>query len=312
MKRDEFRFTDHLGHSVQVYRWLPDNTPIALVQIAHGMAEHAGRYDRFARALTREGFGVFANDHISHGKTATSLEQIGLPSKENTFFHTMRNMAKLTDIMRDDYPSAPVFLFGHSMGSFLTQAYMARYGKGLKGVILSATMGDNFPATQAGIVLSSINSFVFGRNNRSKLLNYLAFGAFNNDFIPARTAFDWLSSDPAEVDKYIHDPFCGGVISVGFFHDLFIGIEWMHRRAVQNNIPRDLPIYLISGDKDPVGMRTKSVKKLAVSYRKLKIQDVAVRFYPEGRHESLNEINREEVTQDIINWLKDKLNQQTI
>lgn len=297
------------GKEIFYHQWLPEDKERikAIVQIAHGMAEHSKRYHRFAEALTKEGFAVYANDHRGHGQTAGSLENVGYFADENGWNLVVEDMHKLTETIKSNHPNIPVFLFGHSMGSFLSRNYIFRYGNDIQGVILSGTGGD--PG-----LLGKIENFVAkresknkGKKFRSPLLKNLSFGKFNNAFKPNRTEFDWLSRDDAEVDTYVNDPYCGGDFTAGFYEDLLSGLGVVNSFKNTRKVPKNLPIYLFSGEKDPVGNNTKGVKQIFKAYQKAGIKDVTCKFYKDGRHEMLNEINREEVFSDIIIWLNDHM-----
>jgi alpha-beta hydrolase superfamily lysophospholipase len=189
------------------------------------------------------------------------------------------------------------------MGSMLGQTYIALYGEDLKGAVLSGTSGRQGFTLDLGVALARREVRRKGAKTPSVSLNNLTFASYNNEFKPARTEFDWLSRDEKEVYKYIADPYCGGVFSAGFFYDFTRGLKEMHKKENMNMIPKDLPVYFISGDKDPVGKNCKTIAKLIDEYRSLGIKDVEYKFYKDGRHEMLNEINRDEVMQDVINWL---------
>jgi alpha-beta hydrolase superfamily lysophospholipase len=309
MPSDTFTFRTDDGIDIFTYRWLPDpETSIkAVVQIAHGMAEHAGRYGRFARALCAAGYAVYANDHRGHGRTAGDPDKVGYFADQDGWFKVAGDLAQLTGIIRENHPAKPVFLLGHSMGSFLVRTVIARDSGDIAGVVLSGTGGDPGLLGTVGLGLARAVVALRGRRHPSRLLNALSFGGFNKPFAPARTDFDWLSRDPAEVDRYIADPFCGAVFSAGFFIDLLEGIAYIHKPENIARIPKDLPVYLFSGAADPVGDRTRGVRQVAEAYRQAGIRDVTVRFYEGGRHEMLNEINRREVFDDTVAWLDDHL-----
>ncbi len=305
MRSETFTFRDPQGIEIFVYKWLPDAKldPKAVVQIAHGMGETAARYERFAKALTEAGYTVYANDHRGHGRTAKNLTDLGYMGKDG-FNWAVKDLHQLTQIIKGENPGLPIFLFGHSMGSFLTQQYIYLYGSGLKGALLSGASGKKGLILNIGIVLAKLTMLLKGAENVSPLLNAMTFGGYNCRFRPIRTKFDWLTRDHAEVDKFISDPFCGTLFSAGFFYDLFRGLKDIHRIQNQQRIPKNLPLYLFSGSMDPVGNYTKSVVQLIQTYQLLKLSDVVYKFYSGGRHEMLNEINRAEVTQDVIYWLK--------
>ena len=304
MQSEPFTFRDPEGIEIFVYKWLPGNMlkAKAVVQIAHGMAETGARYERFAKALTEAGYIVYANDHRGHGRTAKNLTIVGYMGKDG-FNWAVKDLHQLTQLIKEENAGLPIFLLGHSMGSFLTQQYIYRYGSGLKGALLSGTSGNKGFILNIGIVLAKLTMIFKGAERASPLLNAMSFGSYNDQFKPNRTQFDWLSRDNAEVDKYVSDPFCGTLFSAGFFYDLFRGLKDIHRIQNQQKIPKNLPLYLFSGSMDPVGNYTKSVVQLIQTYQILKLSDVVYKFYSGGRHEMLNEINRDEVTQNIIGWL---------
>jgi alpha-beta hydrolase superfamily lysophospholipase len=301
-----FTFQASDGKDIFTNKWLPEKTSDlkAIVQISHGMAEHSERYKRFAEALTASNFGVYANDHRGHGQTEGNIEKLGYFADNNGWGQVVDDMKNLTNIIKNNHPGIPVFLFGHSMGSLLSREYIFTNSKEINGVILSATAGDPGFLGNLGIIISKLESYIRGKKAKSTLLDNLSFGKFNTAFKPNRTAFDWLSRDNAEVDKYIEDPFCGTVFTAGFFNDMLKGIKNINNYSNIKKIPKDLPIYLFAGAKDPVGDNTKGVLNVINTYKKAEIEDLSHKFYEEGRHEMLNEINRKEVFTDIIKWLE--------
>jgi alpha-beta hydrolase superfamily lysophospholipase len=308
MKKEEFTFTDAEGVEIFCWKCVPEGSGNAkgAVQLSHGMAELSFRYERLAEALTSAGYAVYANDHRGHGKTAVSLENVGYPGESEGFSWMVEDMHQLSGIIKAEHPGLPVFLFGHSMGSFLAQRYAQLYGNELQGLVLSGTNGKQGLALDLGIMAAKAEIMLRGRRARSPVLNSLSFGSFNKSFKPARTEFDWLSRDSQEVDKYISDEYCGGVFTAGFFHDFFKGLKEIEKASSMAEMPRNLPVYIFSGDKDPVGGFTKGVMRLVEAYRSLGMKDVTYRFYKDGRHEMLNEINRSEVISDLIEWLNSK------
>jgi alpha-beta hydrolase superfamily lysophospholipase len=296
-------FQDTDGIDIFVYYWIPQQQPPkAAIQIAHGMGETAARYERFAKALTLAGYAVYANDHRGHGLTARVPERVGVTGKDG-FCKMTEAMAQLTDLIASRHLGVPVVLFGHSMGSFLVQQYMYRYTDKASGVVLSGTNGRQSPLLWAGIALAWLLAVIKGDDHRSKLLMYLTFGSYNKRFLPHRTASDWLSRDGAEVHRYLADPYCGVLLTAGFFRDFFLGLWEIHRPNRMARIPKRLPIHIFSGDMDPVGNLGKGIRQLVGMYRKLGLERVTYKLYPGGRHEMLNETNRDEVTRDVIAWL---------
>lgn len=307
MRSEQFAIKTVDNIEVHVNEWLPDDKPRGVVQIAHGMAEHSGRYKRFAEALTAEGFAVFANDHRGHGRTAKSEDERGHLADENGWEQVVGDMKQVTDVIKKKFPDLPIILFGHSMGSFLSRLYAQKHGSLLSGLILSGTGSDPGMMGSIGLGIANRELRKKGKRAKSEMMNKLIFGGYNKAFAPPRTPFDWLSRDVAEVDKYIEDPHCGFIASTTFYVDMIKELKTLDRQENLQHIPKDLPIFLISGDKDPVGGNTKGVLKAFKSLKKAGIEDVTYHFYEGARHELLNETNREEVTKDIIKWIQEKL-----
>lgn len=310
MRKGYFIWEDAQGINHYVYEWLPseDVEMKGIVQIAHGMAETAARYERLADVLTKNGYAVYANDHLGHGQTAGSVDAVGNFGKDS--FHAMAAaMGHITLQIRsrcEDIKGEPLplYLLGHSMGSFLTQYYMVshieQYPDHVQGIMLSGSNGKEGASLGVGIAIATMEAAFRGNHFRSLLLTSLSFGSFNARFKPNRTAFDWLSRDEREVDAYIEDPYCGGIFTSGYFRDFFKGLKEIHQPQHMNRIRKDIPIYIFSGEEDPVGGQGKGVRRLIKAYEKLGILDVSYKLYPGGRHEMLNEINRDEVMGDIV------------
>ncbi|KPU44811.1 lysophospholipase L2 [Oxobacter pfennigii] len=305
MKRKEFTFISHEEVSIHTYKWIPkENVKIkGAVQISHGMAETAARYDRFASFLNNKGYIVYANDHRGHGKTAGQKENLGFAGKDS-FNFMLKDMIKLTEIIRRESNDIPIYLFGHSMGSILAQRYIISNGQDINGVILSGTFGNQGIMIDIGIKIARMEMASKGERHQSIRINKMTTESYNNAFSPNRTKSDWLSRDTEEVDKYVNDPYCGYIMSSGFYYDFFRGTKAAHKKENIKNIRRDLPIYLFSGELDPVGKNCKSVLWLIREYQKLGICDVTYKFYKGGRHEMLNEINKDEVMNDVLAWLE--------
>lgn len=306
MNVENFTFKDGDGVDIFVYKWAPSNKEDikAVVQISHGMAETAERYEELAKVLTNNGYIVYANDHRGHGKTAKSLDEIGYLGEKDGFAWMVEDMYELTGIIKKENPKKSIILLGHSMGSFLTQKYISLYGKELKAAVLSGTNGKAGFILNLGILIAKIECESKGRRNKSERLTRMSFGGYNNTFKPNRTEFDWLSRDEAEVDKYVNNPFCGGVFTSGFYNDFLAGLKDIHKNKTLAAIPKELPVYIFSGDKDPVGNNGIGVKKLYEMYKKLGLKQVEMKLYEGGRHEMLNEVNKQQVMEDLLNWIE--------
>lgn len=271
-----------------------------VVQIAHGMAEYSNRYAQFALELCRRGYAVYINDHLGHGQSVSSEEELGFFG-ENGADSLVEDMKQLSDIARQEYPNVPFFLFGHSMGSFLARKYAAKYGHMLSGAVFCGTSGAN-PAVGLGMLLADTVIKSEGQMCRSKFLDSVAFGTYNRK-TAKNTPFDWLSRDAREVEKYMHDKLCGFRFTANGFKMLFGLLKEVSGKVWYNTVPSALPILLIAGDKDPVGEYGKGVTEVYKTLRKTGHTGVMMKLYPEARHELLNELDRGEVTKDVIGWL---------
>lgn len=302
--KENFKFRDITGLEINCYNWIPECEPKAIVQIVHGMAEHCVRYTEFAERLMKEGYIVYAYDHRGHGFTAENTDELGYMDDKDNFMAMVKNAKEITDFAKSNHKNVPVVLFGHSMGSFISQRYIELYGNEIDGVILSGTNGkQNSVVLNLGITVSGFETKVKGRKHKSKTMDKLSFGNFNNNFKPNRTNFDWLSRDEKEVDKYINDPYCGAIFTSSFFYDFLRGLKAIHQQENLNRIPKKLPIYIFAGDKDPVGDKGKGIVNLYNLYKDLNIEDVNYKLYKEGRHEMLNELNKAEVIEDVLEWI---------
>lgn len=303
MHSSTFRMSTSDGVEVSVRRWLPDTAPQAVVQIAHGVAEHGGRYARLAEALTAAGYAVYAGDHRGHGLTARTPDDLGFFAERDGWARCVGDLWQLNRRIAAELPGLPIVLIGHSMGSFMAQQFISEHGSALAGVVLSGSAGG-LPAG-AGIArtLARLERLRLGPRGTSALLGRLTFGSFNKQFEPARTPFDWLSRDEAEVDRYVTDPLCAFPLSVQLTIDVLDAIGDVTRPVRRSCIPKHLPIHVIAGTRDPVGENTRSVVKLLDAYRSAGLARVTHRLYPEARHELFNERNRSEVTGDLLAWL---------
>ncbi|MFB4332979.1 MULTISPECIES: alpha/beta hydrolase [Paenibacillus] len=303
MQTDTFTMLNTQGMHVFVYEWLPgpDDPIRAIVQIAHGMCETGKRYEELAELLTEHGYAVYCNDHRGHGLTA-GLTHLG-DAGEDGFEGMIEDQLLLASELKKRHTSVPHYLMGHSMGSFLTQKIICSDGELFDGFILSGTNGPQGLLT-FGMSLAAAQMRLQGNTHRSLMLNALVFGPYNKGFGPIRTPFDWLSRDEAEVDKYINDPYCGKVCTARFFRDFFKLLSQIHQPQLMKCLPKDKPVYIFSGEDDPVGHRGKGVRRLIELYRKHGVQDLEYRLYPGGRHEMLHETNRAEVAADVLDWLE--------
>ncbi len=305
-----FSFNGRDNTKISAYSWRPNtdqSTWKGIIQIAHGMAEHALRYGRFAKALNDAGYAVYAHDHRGHGKTipiVTSQNEQGFFAEKDGWALVVDDTFILNQKIKADHPTLPITLFAHSMGTFISQQYVAEHGDTLAGLILSASIDNAGFLRNIGLIIAKIERLRIGARGQSKLLNTMSFGDFNKPFKPNRTEFDWLSRDNTEVDKYINDPLCGFIVTTQLWIDLLQGLGVMAQPSTRARVPKSLPILLITGGDDPVTQNGKTIDALKQAYEKAGVKNVSSKKYAAGRHESLNETNRDEVTADIIDWLK--------
>lgn len=273
-----------------------------VVQISHGMAEYSNRYAGFALELCKSGYAVFVIDHVGHGSSVADKNMLGFfgENGEETF---VEDLKALTDIIKNEYNDLPLYLLGHGMGSLIARKYTAKYGYLLDGVIYTGTSGQN-PALGVGIQLANTLIKQNGPYYRSELLDTIAFGAYNRK-TEKRTECDWVSRDTKEVDKFIADDLCGYKYTVSGMKALFLTLKAVSTRRWYNSVPLSMPILLLSGSMDPIGDYSKGVNEVYKTLKKTGHKYVTLKLYEGARHEILNEINRKEVYEDIINWLND-------
>ncbi|MBQ2313371.1 MAG: lysophospholipase [Treponema sp.] len=290
-----------------LHSWLPEGDVQALVLLSHGMAEHASRYEGFASVLAENGMALFAEDHRGHGETAFRAEKAGkgkfgyLADKKG-FFRVADDIHEEALLLRRRFPGKKLFLFGHSFGSLVSQCVMERYGGDFDGVVLCGTAGPRRAEVAFARTLSLLLG-ICGRRRVLPLMDVLVFGSYNARIDSPRTPVDWVSSDPAAVDAYVADPWCGFTCTVGFFQDMFSGLGFIHAPQNLARIPHKLPVLLIAGKEDPVGSYGRTVEALANVYRAGGMEDVQLKLYDGDRHELLNERDRAQVQADVLAWL---------
>jgi alpha-beta hydrolase superfamily lysophospholipase len=300
MRHSTFDITAHDGTKFFAQSWLPDGEPRALVQIAHGMAEHSARYERFASFLVERGYGVYANDHRGHGKTVSDAD-VGWAGTDG-WNGILSDIGALGDHIEKQHPGKERCLFAHSMGSFATLGLMLRGADRYHAYVLSGSDEPGGALAVAGKGIARVERLRQGARGKSSLINAMSFGSFNDAFKPARTDFDWLSRDAREVDKYVADPRCGHLMTNQFWVDFIDGLVAIGR-ADWSRMPTARPIFVFSGDSDPVGKNGKGVRALTARLRRAGFARLEEKLWPNGRHEMLNETNRDEVMQSVAGFL---------
>ena len=305
MQHEAFWLNSSDAAPLYVNRWFAEQPPKAVLMVAHGMAEHSGRYARLGAALVAAGYQLYAHDQRGHGQTA-SHGRLGHYADDNGWNLVVGDLARLNHHIRQQHPQAPIFLLGHSMGSYIGQAYLMQHSCSLQGAILSGSNYQPLWLYRAARLVARFERWRQGPTGRSKLLDFLSFGSFNQAFKPNRTRFDWLSRDPLEVDAYVNDPLCGFLCTNQLWLDLLAGLQQITPARQLAQIDSSLPLLVIGGARDPVS-QGKRLEDLANALRRAGLQQVQLNIYPDARHELLNESNRDEVTRYLIGWLDQAL-----
>lgn len=287
-----------------VRAWMPATaTPRACVQIVHGMAEHSGRYARFATELNRAGYAVYAHDLPGHGRTARAPDELGHFADEHGWRLALQSIHTVQVEMRARHPGLGLVLFGHAMGALLSQDYIVHHGRETAACVLSSTTGELGVMRMLGLGVMNAEIAVLGPRHRSAVAERLSFKAFNRRFRPNRTGFDWLSRDPGEVDAYVDDPRCGFRVSSSLWADLLAYAGRLREPARLARIPKSLPVLIMAGTDDPATQGAKGPSLLERAYFEAGLRDVTLKLYDGARHELLHETCRDEVMRDVIGWL---------
>ncbi len=271
-----------------------------IISIIHGMAEHSDRYTEIAKYLCSEGFAVFFHDHAGHGKSVSSDDDLGFFCKEDGNEKIVDDARDVISTAKKLYPDLPIIVWGHSMGSFVTRRLIAKYPDAVDGAIICGTSGSN-PAAPAGIMIAKAIAKLFGAHHRSELLDTMAFGAYNKKFTK-KTGFEWLSENEQNVSDYVTDRLCGYRFTASGFKDLFSLLASVSAKEWYVQVPKELPIYLIAGDMDPVGNYGKGVTEVYNKLCSTEHTDVSIKLYPSLRHEIHNEKERQTVLDDILTF----------
>lgn len=304
MQKNEWTFPSADGITrIHAVEWLPEGEAQAVVQIAHGVAEYIDRYEPLAAYLTERGIAVTGNDHIGHGQSlAEGAHRLWFGPGESWDF-AVDDLYALRDEAGKKFPGVPVFLLGHSMGSFMARTYLIRYPGTVSGAILMGTGQMPSALVAAGLAVAGAQIARVGEDGTSALVDKLAFGSYNKLFTPNRTDYDWLSVNRENVDAYIADPLCGGSVSVGLFREMLRGIRFIAKPANLAKMNMDTPVLFVSGSMDPVGDCGKGVQRALRSFQRAGVRNASLRLYPGARHEILNDDCQETVCRDLFDWV---------
>lgn len=306
--RDEFYFPSKDGNTeIHTIEWKPEGEVKAVLQLCHGMVEYIRRYDEFAEFMCSRGYYVVGNDHLGHGKSVQSKSEYGFFNEKYGNACVIGDMHTLRQRTMKKYPDVPYFILGHSMGSLLVRQYIQLYGNGLSGAVLLGVVSDQKKAVLlCGKRLCRLMAVFRGWHFRSRFIDGMVLGSYNKKFKPARTRADWMTSDREHLDAYVADPLCSFVFTVNAYYSMFTGMLNMEKKESIYMIPKTLPILFASGTDDPVGNFGKGVRKIYEQYKAAGLQDVTLRLYAGDRHELLNETDRQQVYQDLFDWLEEK------
>lgn len=292
---------------IHAVSYVPDGQIKAILQIAHGMVEHIKRYEDFALFLNERGILVTGNDHLGHGESICTKDDYGYFAEPDGNRVVLTDLHRLTTLTKEAYPGIPYFLLGHSMGSFYARQYLCEYGEELDGAIIMGTGFQPKLLVSAGILITRFLALFKGWRYRSQFVNEMAFGSYNSRFKPARTDKDWLTRDTRIVDAYLADVRCGFTFTLNAYHHMFRGIRRLYDAALLAKMPKDLPVFFVSGTEDPVGDFSQGVIRARKSFIRTGMKRTRLKLYEEDRHEILNELDREQVYRDLADWILDKL-----
>jgi len=310
MVKEEFYYDSGDKKSkLHAVRYTPEDKDSirCIVQIVHGMAEYIERYEEFAEFLTDRGFVVVGEDHMGHGKSVGRKGRYGYFCEQDPATVLVQDVHQLKKATAALYPNVPYVIAGHSMGSFITRNYMFRYGTEIDAAVIMGTGMQHKAALALSGTVAAVQGRIFGPEKKGKLLDKMAFGSYNRRIENPRTPFDWLSRDEERVKKYLKDPMCGFVFTINGFQALFELISRLYRPENLERIPKSLPVFMLSGDADPVGGYGRGVRKAYRSLRAAGLENIRFKLYEGGRHELLNETNRRDVMQDIYRWIEKKV-----
>ncbi|MFV0353011.1 MAG: alpha/beta fold hydrolase [Oscillospiraceae bacterium] len=285
------------------YFYTGKTKPFCIVQLSHGMCEYVGRYEELADYLTEHGVVFCGNDHLGHGASAANPEDLGYFGGKGSRKYCLQDLHTMNELAKKEYPGLPVILLGHSMGSFFARIYAARWPQSIDGLIISGTGGPN-PAAGMGMALASLLGSIKGQRYRSAFVNNLAFGTYLKQIESPKTPYDWISRDDAIVAQYAKDPLCTFVFTVMGFYELFGALKEVSSPAWAAKLDKDKPLFMLAGDKDPVGAYGKGVQTVCGWIHEAGVHNFEQKMYPGGRHEMYNETNRTDVYADTLSFLQ--------
>lgn len=305
-----YAFNSKDGHSlIHCRKWLPEGEPVAVVQLVHGMVDYIERYDEFARFLTSKGYVVVGHDHIGHGQSVTSMNELGVMTGKHPAEDMVGDIYNHYAITKKEYPTLPYFILGHSMGSYMVRKFLAdktAYLDGLTGAVIMGTGQESAASCNAALALIKILSLFKGKKYRSALVRdisyskpYRRYDCYGKDY-----GNSWLSKNTRNVENYYHDPYCTFMFTLNAYKGLVEAAKYVGTKACVAKMKKGIPLLVVSGDADPVGNLGKGTTAAYESFKAAGIKDVTLKLYKGDRHEILNELDREQVFQDIYQWFE--------
>ena len=289
---------------IHAVEWIPEGEVKGVLQICHGMVEYINRYHDFAEYMCERGYYVTGHDHLGHGKSIRNEEDYGYFEEKKGNQFVIGDIQKLREMTTEKYPDVPYYMLGHSMGSFLLRQYLTMYGKGLSGAIIMGTGYQRSAVLNMGQLVCRVIAAFKGWRYRSRFVDKLSFGSYNKRFEPGETSKDWITSDKDHRQKYVNDPLCSFMFTLGGYYQMFEGMKVLTRKESMERIPKDLPVLFVAGADDPVGAFGKGVEKVYKKYKTAGMQQVSMHLYEGDRHEILNETDREQVYEDLYQWIE--------
>lgn len=310
IKKEEFYFGSRDGeHKLHAMKWIPQTEkPVCILQIVHGMVEHIGRYENFARAMAEKGILVVGDDHLGHGLSVPEGEPMGYFCEEDAATVLVRDEHRLKKMMQEQYPGVPYVILGHSMGSFILRNYLMRYGSGIDGAIIMGTGMQPKRAVKFGWLQASLICILRGSKYVCKGMDKALFGLYNSRLTESsEDSGNWISVSVENVKAYRADPLCNFVFTANGFKTLMQLILNLYDKEKLAQMPKTLPVLFVSGQEDPVGDYGKSVEKVFHSFEELGMENVQMKLYPGDRHEILNEADKEQVYGDIYRFILQRI-----
>ncbi len=308
VKKIEFTFDSRDGMTkIHAVRWIPEGKVLCILQVVHGMAEYIERYEALAQYLGEKGILVTGDDHLGHGKSVGADGTYGYFCEQDPATVVVRDVHRLKKMTQEEYPGVPYVILGHSMGSFIARNYLFKYGTGIQGAVICGTGSQPKALVKVCKLLAAVQSLFLGSKHTAKLMDKLAFGNYNQKIADAKTPFDWLCTDKTVVDAYMEDNLCGFTFTVNGFQTLFTLIDRLNQEENLLLMPKELPVYFIAGDKDPVGNYGEGVKKAFEDFKQAGMERISIKLYPGDRHELLNEKDKHKVYEDLYPWIMERV-----